>query len=142
MKALLTNGLSVEILRVRDDNISEHFKSFEGLSLIETEKNRLLDLINNYGNNKDREIDEAIEFIEKILREKGLEGKVNQILGSKWKEDFQGLLEDSEIEDKKSKIIAKINDFVSDEVKEKNEAVEIIEQKLKKTGLSDDFLGN
>ena len=83
MKALLVNGLSIEILRVKDNNLSQHFQNFEGQSLIETEKNRLLDLINNYGNKKDHEIGEAIKFIEKILREKGLEGKVNEILGSK-----------------------------------------------------------
>ena len=89
-----------------------------------------LDLINNYGNNKDREIDEAIQAVEAILREKGLVDKASQILGNKWKEDFQGLLSDSEIEEKKNKLIARISDFIDDEVKEMDEAIAIIQQKL------------
>jgi hypothetical protein len=138
--SLALKGISTKILKIKNDNLEEHFKDFHGKADIESEKTRLLNLINNYNKDKSSEIDQAIIEILNYLDQKGLKTKAEEVLGENWKSNFWGLSEIEKITKKKKQLIDKIDAFNDKTSQNEKHAIEKITVFLNKLGLNEDVL--
>lgn len=79
-------SLSISILGIGNDKdaLRRHFSNKKGKSEINAERDRLLSLINNQGQDKTQEIQQAIAAVMSVLRDNQLEknqAKIQEILG-------------------------------------------------------------
>jgi len=139
-------SLSIDVLKIGNGSkaLIDHFKKKSGKSEINAERDRLLSIINNQGQNKDQEIQQAIAAVKSVLRDNNLEkdqAKIEAILGKNWEAPFKGMRDKLAIEKLKNQLIQKIKDSVAQNKSNFLDIIKEIEETLQKVGLSEKILG-
>ncbi|CFW93133.1 protein of unknown function [endosymbiont DhMRE of Dentiscutata heterogama] len=144
-KSLLIQEVFGAIGINNSDDLKNHFANFKGKLAIETERDRLMDLIDNQQQDRLSEVQDAIDEIKQTLQNAGLDHKGETIiLGNTWETNFKmgyRYKDSSDIQAEKVRIMATINDFLARESSDSATVIAEVEKMLQDSGLNESILG-